>query len=337
MSSRRESEACARCSRCTRAARGSGGRCTVAAWANWAWAGARSSCSRRCFTLTRPTMWRRASTTRTTRPVACPGVRWRLAPTPPASAGRPRRGRLHGLLLGRAVVFPNTVLRGVPRAEFRTVPRVEVLRRCHAAREPEVVSHRVDHVVASVADVVCDENVGDRPPLRVLAQRDPLELLQSAGVDAGGLDDAHVGDRLHHAVGGVELDAGGLDGVVRPALAGDQVLLSPGQETVVGPPAAVPDPGAFGGVAGLPSDSKADERGDGSADQRPREAEEGGGGPIRNEQHGAHGVHDRSCTGGVPDESGGRESKAGVSAYSRKALWWEERANMSATCTAATR
>ena len=83
----------------------------------------------------------------------------------PASAGRRRRGRLHGLLLGRAVVSPNTVLRGESRAEFRAVPRVEVLRWCHAAREPEVASHRVDHVVASVADMVCDENVGDRPPL----------------------------------------------------------------------------------------------------------------------------------------------------------------------------
>ena len=52
------------------------------------WAADRSSCSRRCFTLTHPTTWRRAPTTRTTRRAAFPIARWRRAPTPPAFAGR---------------------------------------------------------------------------------------------------------------------------------------------------------------------------------------------------------------------------------------------------------
>ena len=81
----------ARCSRCTRAARGSGGRCTAAAWASWAWAAGRSSCSPRCSTPTRPTTWRRAPTTRTTRRATCRPARWRRAPRRPASAGRRRR------------------------------------------------------------------------------------------------------------------------------------------------------------------------------------------------------------------------------------------------------
>ena len=70
-----------RCSRSTRAARGSGGRCTAAAWASWAWAAGRSSCSPRCSTPTRPTTWRRAPTTRTTRRATCRPARWRRAPT----------------------------------------------------------------------------------------------------------------------------------------------------------------------------------------------------------------------------------------------------------------
>jgi L-alanine-DL-glutamate epimerase-like enolase superfamily enzyme len=64
--------------------------CTAVVWESWAWAADRSSCSRRCFTLTHPTMWRRVSTTRTTRRAACRAARWRPAPTPPASAGRRR-------------------------------------------------------------------------------------------------------------------------------------------------------------------------------------------------------------------------------------------------------
>src|SRR5215207_8989507 len=91
MSSRRGSAACARCSRSTRAAHGSGGRCTAAAWVSWAWAGGRSSCSPRCSTPTRPTTWRRAPTTRTTRRAACRPARWRRAPRRPASAGRHKR------------------------------------------------------------------------------------------------------------------------------------------------------------------------------------------------------------------------------------------------------
>jgi hypothetical protein len=67
---------------------------TVVAWASWAWAAGRSSCSPRCFTPTRPTTWRRAPTTRTTRRAACRPARWRRAPKPPASAGRRRRGPL---------------------------------------------------------------------------------------------------------------------------------------------------------------------------------------------------------------------------------------------------
>src|ERR671915_2009134 len=60
-------------------------------YASWAWAAGRSSCSPRCSTPTRPTTWRRAPTTRTTRRAACRPARWRRAPRPPASAGRSRR------------------------------------------------------------------------------------------------------------------------------------------------------------------------------------------------------------------------------------------------------
>ena len=77
-------------------ARGSGDRCTAAGWGSWASAAGRSSCWPRCSTPTRPTMWRRAPTTRTTRRAACRPARWRRAPRPPAFAGR--RSRAHAAL-----------------------------------------------------------------------------------------------------------------------------------------------------------------------------------------------------------------------------------------------
>jgi hypothetical protein len=55
-----------------------------------------SSCSPRCSTPTRPTAWRRAPTTRTSRPAACHPARSRRAPRPPASAGQYRRSVLDG-------------------------------------------------------------------------------------------------------------------------------------------------------------------------------------------------------------------------------------------------
>ena len=54
-------------------------------------AAGRSSCSPRCSTPTRPTTWRRAPTTRTTRPARCRPARWRRVPRRPASAGRRSR------------------------------------------------------------------------------------------------------------------------------------------------------------------------------------------------------------------------------------------------------
>jgi hypothetical protein len=71
-----------------RAARWSGDRRTAVAWASWEWAAGRSSCLPRCSTPTRPTTWRRARTTRTTRRAACRPARWRRAPRPPVFAGR---------------------------------------------------------------------------------------------------------------------------------------------------------------------------------------------------------------------------------------------------------
>jgi hypothetical protein len=67
----RASAACASCSRSTHAVHGTNGRCMAVVWPSWAWAAGRSSCSLRCSTPMRPTMWRRAATTKRTLRATC--------------------------------------------------------------------------------------------------------------------------------------------------------------------------------------------------------------------------------------------------------------------------
>src|SRR5918995_1246830 len=180
MSSRRGLAACARCSRSTRAARGSGGRCTAVAWVSWAWAAGRSSCSPHCSTPTRPTTWRRAPTTRTSRRAACRPARWRRAPRRPASAGRGRRAP--GAWAARREELTHAFGLRAERARDPlegkgSAPLAQ--QRAQVGQRPQVpqlvrVDDRVHALDLALRDVEGDH--GDQPALAVEEQRTRLPV-----------------------------------------------------------------------------------------------------------------------------------------------------------------